>query len=281
MDGDQQQRPATTGTGEARAVTLRPDFYDAELRRHDEHFRVAADVQRDDHVLDVGCGAGQSTRQAARAAVGGTALGVDVSAPMLERARQLSEDEGLRNVSYRQADAGTCPFPEGRFDLCISRFGTMFFSDPVAAFANIGRALRPGARLVILVWQRRDHNEWATEIDRSLGTGRPPARPVAKVDPFSLADRAGTHGILVDAGFTEVSFTDVHEPVFYGQDTEAAFDAVLSLWQADVLLADLDAATTARALRRLRASLAAHETGNGVLFDSRAWIVTAVRPGGR
>jgi SAM-dependent methyltransferase len=281
MDADHQQPPATTGIGGRRAVTLRPDFYDAELRRLDEHFRLAADVQRDDLVLDVGCGAGQSTRQAARAAVEGTALGVDVSAPMLERARRLGDDEGLRNVSYLQADAATCSFPAGRFDLCISRFGTMFFRDPVAAFANIGRALRPGARLVILVWQGREHNEWATEIDRALGTGRSPARPVAKVDPFSLADRAGTNGILVDAGFTEVGFTDVHEPVFYGQDTEAAFDAVLSLWQAEVLLADLDAATTVRAHRRLRASLAAHDTGDGVLFDSRAWIVTAVRPGGR
>jgi SAM-dependent methyltransferase len=227
-------------------------------------------------VLDVGCGAGQTTRHAARAAVDGTALGVDVSAPMLERARQRSADEGLRNVSYRQADAGTHPFPPGRFDLCISRFGTMFFDDPVAAFGNIGRALRPGARLVMLVWQSRDRNEWATEIDRSLGAGRSPARPVAKVDPFSLADRAGTQRILADAGFIEVGFTEVHEPVFYGQDTEAAFDAVLSLWQADVLLADLDAATTERAHRRLRATLAAHDTGDGVLFDSRAWIVTAV-----
>jgi hypothetical protein len=95
---------------------------------------------------------------------------------------------------------------------------------------------------------------------------------------FSLADRAGTHGILVDAGFTEVSFTDVHEPVFYGPDVEAAFDAVLSLWQTEVLLADLDAETTARALRRLRASIEAHATGDGVLFDSRAWIITAVTP---
>jgi ubiquinone/menaquinone biosynthesis C-methylase UbiE len=271
MDADHQQR-------QARAMAL--DFYDAELRRHNEHFRIAADVQRADHVLDVGCGAGQSTRQAARAAVDGTALGVDVSAPMLERARQLSDDEGLRNVSYRQADAGTCAFPPGRFDLCISRFGTMFFGDPVAAFANIGRALRPGARLTILVWQRRDHNEWAIEIDQALSTGRPSAHPAARLDPFSLADRARTHGILADAGFDEVGFTDVHEPVFYGQDTDAAFDAVLSLWQAEVLLADLDAASTERALGRLRASLAAHDTGNGVLFDSRAWIVTAVRPPG-
>jgi SAM-dependent methyltransferase len=252
-------------------------FYDAELRWHNEHFRAAADVRPDDRVLDVGCGTGQSTRQAAHTAVNGTALGVDLSAPMLERARQLSDDEGLRNVSYQQADAETHPFPSARFDLCISRFGTMFFADPVAAFANIGRALRPGARLVILVWQSHDRNEWATAIDRSLSMGRPPTPPVSGPGPFSLADPAVTKDILTPAGFTEVSFTDVHEPVFYGPDTGAAYDAVLSLWQVKDLLADLDAATTAHALQQLRATLAAHDTGNGVLFDSRAWIVTAVR----
>jgi ubiquinone/menaquinone biosynthesis C-methylase UbiE len=123
-------------------MALPLDFYDAELRRHNEHFRAAADVQPGGHVLDVGCGAGQSTRQAARAAVDGSALGMDPSAPMLERARRLSDDEGLRNVSYQQGDAETHPFPPAHFDLCISRFGTMFFADPIAAFANIGRALR-------------------------------------------------------------------------------------------------------------------------------------------
>jgi SAM-dependent methyltransferase len=261
-------------------MALPLDFYDAELRRHNEHFRTAAGVQPGDHVLDIGCGTGQTTRQAARAAVDGRALGVDVSAPMLERARQLSDDEGLRNVSYQQADAQTLPFPPARFDLCISRFGTMFFADPVAAFANIGRALRPGARLVMLVWQGHDRNEWATAI-RALSMGRPPTPPASGPNPFSLADTAVTQGILTAAGFTEVTFTDVHEPVFYGEDTRAAYDAVQNLWHVKDLLADLDAATTARALRRLRATVAAHDTGagTGVLFDSRAWIVAAVRQG--
>jgi ubiquinone/menaquinone biosynthesis C-methylase UbiE len=158
-------------------MALHPDFYDTELRRHNVHFRAAADVQPDDRVLDVGCGTGQTTRQAAHVAVAGSVLGVDLSEPMLERARQLSADEGLRNVSYEQADAETHPFPAAGFDLCISRFGTMFFADPVAAFTNIGRALRPAARLVMLVWQSRRRNEWATAIERSLSVGRSPAVP--------------------------------------------------------------------------------------------------------
>jgi ubiquinone/menaquinone biosynthesis C-methylase UbiE len=102
--------------------------YDAELRLHNEHLRAAARVGPRDCVLDIGCGTGQSTRDAAHAAVSGSAVGVDVSAPMLERARQLSDEQGLANISYQLADAQVHRFPPTRFDLCISRFGTMFFA---------------------------------------------------------------------------------------------------------------------------------------------------------
>ena len=145
---------------------------------------------------------------------------------MLERARQLSDDEGLTNITYQQADAQVHRFPPTSFDLCISRFGTMFFADPVAAFTNIGRALRPAARLVLLVWQERDRNEWATAIRQALtAAAATPRGP----DPFSLADPTVTEGILAAAGFADVSFTDVHEPVYYGPDSATAFDAVLRL----------------------------------------------------
>lgn len=255
------------------------DFYDAELQRHNVHFRVAAGVRPGDHVLDVGCGTGQSTRQAARAATDGSALGVDISGPMLERARRLSDDEGLRNVAYQQADAQSHSFAPARFDLGISRFGMMFFADPVAAFANVGRALRPAGRLVVLVWQAHDDNEWSTAIRQALtgGTTTPPVAPGVS-DPFSLADPAMTRGILTAAGFTQVGFTEVHEPVYYGPDSATAYDAVLGLQFVKDLLAGLDASAAEQALRRLRTTLAAHETNDGVLFDSRAWIVTARRP---
>jgi ubiquinone/menaquinone biosynthesis C-methylase UbiE len=248
--------------------------YDAELRLYNELFRTAARVGSRDSVLDIGCGTGQSTREAARAAVTGRVVGVDLSAPMLEQARQLSDDQGLANVTYQQADAQVHRFPPARFDLCISRFGTMFFADPVAAFTNIGRALRPAARLVLLVWQERDRNEWATAIRQTLTAA--PATPRGP-DPFSLADPTVTERILTAAGFTEVSFTDVHEPVYYGPDSAAAFDAVLRLSEFKDLLANLDAAAAAHARTRLRATLDAHNTDGGVYFDSRAWIVTASR----
>ncbi|KQX65288.1 class I SAM-dependent methyltransferase [Streptomyces sp. Root1310] len=260
--------------------------YDAELRLHNEVFRAAARVGSRDRVLDVGCGTGQSTREAARAAVDGSVLGVDVSAPMLERARRLSDDQGLANITYQRADAQVHPFPPERFDLCISRFGTMFFADPVAAFTNIGRALRPAARLVLLVWQERDRNEWATEIRRSLtatsDTSATSDTPAASgtpggPNPFSLADPTRTEGILAASGFADVGFTDVHEPVYYGPDSATAFDAVLRLWEFKDLLAGLDPAAAEQARTRLRTTLDAHHTASGVHFDSRAWIVTARR----
>ncbi|WP_280875542.1 class I SAM-dependent methyltransferase [Streptomyces pseudovenezuelae] len=248
--------------------------YDAELHLHNELFRAAARVGSRDRVLDIGCGTGQTTREAAHAAVDGSVVGIDLSAPMLERARRLSADQKLANVTYQQADAQDHRFPPPRFDLCISRFGTMFFADPVAAFTNIGRALRPAARLVLLVWQERDRNEWATAIRRSLTAV--PAAPRGP-DPFSLADPSVTEGILAAAGFEEVSFTDVREPVYYGPDSATAFDAVLGLWEFKDLLAHLDAATAEHARTRLRTTLDAHHTDGGVYFDSRAWIVTARR----
>lgn len=252
--------------------------YDAELRLHNELFRAAARVGSRDRVLDIGCGTGQSTREAARAAVTGSVVGVDLSAPMLERARQLSDDQGLPNIAYQQADAQVHRFPSTHFDLCISRFGAMFFADPVAAFTNIGRALRPGARLVLLVWQDRDRNEWASAIRRSLTAATAaPAPPTGGPGPFSLADPTVTQGILAAAGFTQVGFTDVREPVFYGPDTATAFDNVLRLREYEDLLAHLDTATAEHARTRLRATLAAHNTDSGVYFDSRAWIVTARR----
>lgn len=252
--------------------------YDAELRLYNEHFRAAARVGSHDRVLDIGCGTGQTTREAARAAVAGSALGVDVTAPMLERARQLSDDQALPNVTYQQADAQVHPFPPTHFDLCISRFGTMFFADPVAAFTNIRRALRPAARLVLLVWQDRDRNEWASAIRRSLtAANADPIPPAPGRDAFSLADPGGTQDILTAAGFTDVTFTEVHEPVYYGPDTATALDNVLRLLKFQDLLAGLDAAAAEQARTRLRATLAAHDTGDGVYFDSRAWIITAHR----
>ncbi len=249
--------------------------YDAELRHYHQHLRAAADVRPADRVLDIGCGTGQTTREAARAAATGSALGIDISAARLARARRLARAEGLRNISFVQADAQTHRFPPGRFDLAISRFGTMFFADPVAAFTNIGRALRPGARLVQLVWQHRDRQEWDAVIGEIFAGEQPAPAPAA--DPFSLADLATVGTILTAAGFADVNITGVHEPVYYGPDAASALRVMLSLQMTKDRLAPLDAASTGYALGQLRAALATHQSSGGVFFDSRAWLITARR----
>jgi SAM-dependent methyltransferase len=260
----------------------RADFYDAELRRHDEHFHAALKVGPRDRVLDIGCGAGQSTREAARLAARGSVVGVDVSEEMLAVARQRSAAEGLRNVVFERADAQVQAFPAAHFDLCVSRFGVMFFADPVAAFTNIARAMRPGARLVLMVWQGRDRNEWATAMQGVLAPGDSPSTKMPLA--FSLGDPAVTTGILTAAGFASIDFAEVREPVFYGPNASAAYEATAELFLGEAAPAVADTTAEER-FQRLRAVLDAHLTPDGVLFDSRAWIVTAHRatepPGGR
>ena len=253
-----------------------PMDYDAELRQLNEVLRRAYGIERHDHVLDVGCGAGQTTREAARLAAEGHALGVDLSAEAIDRARELAQVAGISNVKFEHADAQVHAFPRGRFDVAISRFGTMFFLDPVVAFANIGRALRPTGRLVMMVWQEHEQNEWSLAIEEALGGPRDP-QASESLDPFSLADPAKVETILDAAGFMDVRYADVHRPIYYGRDVAAALDWVHGFTCTREVLARLGTASAERALGRLRATLAAHAAGDGVWFDSRAWIVEARR----
>jgi SAM-dependent methyltransferase len=265
-----------TYTKELRARLRLVDHYDAELRAHDERLRAALLVGEADRILDIGCGSGQTTRDAARAAPLGSALGVDTSHEMLERARSRSAREGVSNVAFERGDAQSHPLAPAHFDLIISRFGTMFFADPVAAFSHVARAARPGARLVMLVWQAQERNEWATAIQQAL-TGAAEVAQVSGLNPFSMADPDLIRSMLGASGFVEVGLAEVREPVYYGPDAAAALELVRDMKHARALLAGLKAAVAERALIRLRKLLEAHETGSGVLFDSRAWLVTARR----
>jgi SAM-dependent methyltransferase len=252
------------------------DFYDAELRAHHDHLRAAYGISRGDEVVDIGCGTGLTTREAGRAAAPGRVVGVDVSERMLERARQVTAAERLDNVRYELGDAQMLRFDPAGFDAAISRFGTMFFSDPAAAFANIATALRPQARLVLLVWQRREENEWARAIDAALGDAAQPSPPGG--DPFSLGDADATARILEGAGFNDVRFEDVHEPVLYGHDLDTALEFVRGFPDTSAALASLSGGEAARAVERLRDMLAAHNSDEGgVVLDSRSWLITARR----
>jgi SAM-dependent methyltransferase len=255
---------------------IRLDFYDVELRAQHEHLRAAYGIGRGDEVLDIGCGTGLTTREAGRAAAPGRVLGLDVSERMLERARELTARDRLENVTYELGDAQVSRFDHERFDVAISRFGTMFFSDPAAAFANIAAALRPEARLVALVWQPPEHNEWARAIAAALGDAARPPQPGA--DPFSLGDAAATAALLDGAGFDRIRFEDVQEPVFYGDDVDAALAIVRGFQDTRAALASLSDGEAARTVERLREMLAAHYSDErGVVLDSRSWLITARR----
>jgi len=262
------------GEGAADEDDLHASGYDRELQRFDARFRPACDVQGADRVLDVGCGTGWSTRAAARAAREGGALGVDVSAPSIERARALALAEGLGNVAFVRGDAQLHPFAPGGVDRVISRFGTMFFHDADAAFGNLARALRPAGRLVMMVWQAADRNEWDVALHEALAEG---GRPGVGSAAFSLADPSRTTRLLAAAGFVDVDVTDVDEQVWYGPDVDAAEAWVRSFSCTGELLGRLDHDDAERGLDRLRETLSAHLGDDGVWFDARAWIVTARR----
>jgi SAM-dependent methyltransferase len=178
------------------------------------------------------------------------------------------------------ADAQTQQFLPERFDVCISRFGSMFFTDPEVAFGNLARALRPGGRPVLLVWQAPEHNAWAGALQAAVSPGAAaPAWPPGS-DPFSLADPEALERLLTNAGLAGVAFEDVRDPISYGPDPATALDLVSGFAavreKLDELEAESDDAAGA-AKQRLLDLLTAHDTGKGVYFDARAWIVTAHR----
>ncbi len=254
--------------------------FDATISPHHTQLMAAAAISPGERVLDVGCGNGRSTRDAARAAgSGGEALGVDLSGPMLANAERLAKDEGIGNIRFEQSDAQVHRFEPGAFDLVMSRFGVMFFEDPVAAFTNIGSAVRSGGRLAMLVWQSPQANEWASSIRVAVAMGRDlPAPPPGAPGPFTLADTDTARRILTEAGFTDVAFAGSEHPFRVGTDADDAYGFVSGLHLVQLMLEDLDGETKAQALENLRSTIADHETPDGIVFRSAAWVVTARKP---
>jgi SAM-dependent methyltransferase len=254
------------------------DRYEAASAGFDPWLLTAAAASATDRVLDVGCGAGSSTRAAARVAVDGGVVGVDLSAPLLALARRRSELAGLTNVEFVHGDAQVQPLGPAAFDVVLSRFGAMFFGDPVAAFANIGTALRPGGRLAMLAWQGMAGNEWLSILFETLAAGRPlPAPPEGAPGIFGLADPVHVRRILTGAGFVDVDLADIREPERLGADVEDAYAFLRSLGPTQGLLAGLDESARTSALATLRARLADSAGPDGVLLGAAAWLITATR----
>lgn len=239
----------------------------------------AARVSPGSRVLDVGCGTGQTTRDAARIADRGEAVGVDLSQEMLEVARRQADRDGVRNVRFLQADAQVHPFAPASYDVVVSRTGTMFFGDPQAAFANLARSLVPGGRLAMVVWQPVAQNEWFRAIGAAMAAGRDlPAPPPDEPGPFALSEPARVRTLLTGAGFGEAEIEGLRAPMWFGTDADDAHAFILGLtgW----MLADLDAARKAAAEGALHATMRAHETPRGVEMGSAMWLITAAQERG-
>jgi SAM-dependent methyltransferase len=203
------------------------DRYDAANDAMNEPILEAAAITGIDRVLDVGCGNGRITRLAARRAPRGHVTGIDLSAPMPDRARTTAVGEGITNVTFEQDDAQVHPFPEGGFDVAVSRGGVMYFADPVAAFANIGRALRPGGRLAIACPQEVTPDADFARALAPLWALMSPHAPAAEASdqapgPTSLSDPHRIEEVLTSAGFTGVTTTPLTAPMMFGRDAADA-----------------------------------------------------------
>ncbi len=263
---------------EGEAWAQHEERYEAATAAHTLHLMRAAAIRPDDRVLDIGCGCGGSTLQAGVLASSGRTLGVDLSERMLDRGRRRAADQGLDHVEFVQADAQVHPFDPAAFDVVISRFGAMFFADPISAFTNIGRAVRPAGRLVLLAWREIGINPWITQIRGALAAGRELPQPPANAPgPFGLADFAYARGVLDQSGWGEVQLTDVAEPVYLGKDPDDAFAFVSQMGVTIGLLDGLDETTRDESLQRLRGTLDDAMTNKGVVFASQSWLIEARR----
>lgn len=253
------------------------EHFDRSVAAYHQTFMDAAAIERRHRILDVGCGTGQVARDAARLAVAGSVLGVDLSAAMLVFARRRAAAEGLTNVAFEQADAQVHAFEAGSFDVAVSRTSAMFFGDKVAAFRNIARALRPGGRLVLLTWQPLSENEWIRAFSAAMSAGRYlPAPPPDGPGPFSLSEPARIEAFLSEAGYSDIRIDGRSAPMWFGRDADDAFDLVSGLlgW----MLAGLDDDGKARALNALHATIVEHSTPEGVLYGSAMWMIRGTRP---
>jgi SAM-dependent methyltransferase len=239
-----------------------------------------AGLRSAESVLDVGCGCGETSLQLAQQ-VGpdGSVTGLDISAPMLARARERAAEIGLTQLEFLQGDAQTFALDPRSRDLVFSRFGVMFFSDPTAAFANLRGALRRDGRLVFVCWQELRSNPWMLVPLLAAAKVVPlPAPPgEGEPGPFSFADPGRVRAILAGAGFRDIEIDGRESELALagGGDLDRAVDFVLQMGPAGRALREADAAAQRDARAAVREALEPHLTPTGVRLECATWIVSA------
>ncbi|MEZ0448031.1 class I SAM-dependent methyltransferase [Cellulomonas sp. ICMP 17802] len=251
------------------------DRYDRMYEPFQDALLAAADIRSGESVLDVGCGYGTTTLAAAALARPGPVTGIDLSPTMLALARAGAA--GTSTVSFVEDDAQTHDFPPSSFDVVVSRFGVMFFADPLAAFATLRRATRPGGRLAFVAWRSPADQPWLCVPGAAV------ARYVELPDltngggpgMFALADADRVRALLGAAGWTGVELAPVTTPLLLGRSPEDTVDFLRSGSLGSRTLDGTDADTEARALAEARAALARYTRPDGVRLDAGVWLVQA------
>ena len=234
-----------------------------------------------ERVIDVGCGGGATTLAiAAQVGAAGGVVGVDVSALMIARARERAG--AATAATFTLADAGSHDFAPGWANLLFSRFGVMFFADPILSFANLRKGLAHGGRIVFACWREARRNPWQMIALKAACKHVPRLPEVGQEDPgpFSFADEARVRRILGAAGFEKIALTpvDLALDVAAGQGLAAALAAMQQIGAASRALEGQPEALRAAAVDEIRAALAPYQRGRSVPLGAAIWIVEAVNP---
>lgn len=232
-----------------------------------------------ERILDSGCGCGQSTIEIARlVGAQGAVTGLDISAAMLAHAAGRAAEAGAGNVEFVNMDAETGSLP-GEFDAVFSRFGVMFFADPVAAFGNLRAALRPGGRLGFICWRRLDENPWAALPLRAVAPHieLPEPPPAAAPGPFSFADPGRVAGILEKAGFGDIRHQPHDDMISIGGvgDIGRIAELIVTLGPIARALVDADEDTRRLAIRVVREAVSPIYRDRRVRLEAATWIFSA------
>jgi SAM-dependent methyltransferase len=235
-----------------------------------------------DRVIDVGCGCGATTIDfAARVSPDGEVLGLDISEPMLARARERAPQN--LPIRFERADATVYDFEPNGADLVASRFGVMFFADPARSFANLRRSLKPGGRLVFACWREPKQNPWLILPLREAGKHAPPLPETNPEDPgpFAFASEARVRKILSDAGFADIVLKphDLELDIAVGGGLDTAVRAAMTIGPTSRMLDGQSEAVRAAATADIRKALAAHARGDSVPLGAAIWLVRAANPG--